>query len=317
MLLALLFAGLSISGVLIIVMAAAVTRRKRRDVERRLNLLPQPPQKAESKAPPGTTAGSGPLAMARAHRLLLLSADHPWELQTTVAELALWAIAAAGTGWFLAHYLLGLRGLPAIALAMLAGFLAARQRLTGERKKLEAAFNALFPEAIDAVARMLRAGLPVTTAFQIVCEEAPSPVNSVFATLAGQLRIGLPIEDALRLSSQRVRLPDFQFFAVAILLQRSAGGNLLPTLEALSQLIRARRAVQLKARAVTAEIRLSAYVLGALPFVTIGALLLISPGYLNPLFSDPRGHAILGVAAAGLLLSAYVMRRMMRSIEEM
>ncbi len=126
----------------------------------------------------------------------------------------------------------------------------------------------------------------------------------------------MPLEDALRLSSQRIRLPDFQFFAVAVLLQQSAGGNLLPTLEALAQMMRTRRAVQSKARAATAEVRFSAYILGSLPFITVGALLVISPGYLNPLFHDPRGHAILAAAAAGLLISAIVMRQMMRSIEK-
>ncbi len=150
----------------------------------------------------------------------------------------------------------------------------------------------------------------------MVSQEAPAPVNAVFETLAGQLRIGMSIEDALRLSSQRIRLPDFQFFAVAVLLQQSAGGNLLPTLEALALMMRNRRAMQSKARAATAEVRFSAYVLGSLPFITVAALLVMSPGYLTPLFNDPRGHAILAAAAAGLLLSAFVMRRMMQSIEE-
>jgi tight adherence protein B len=193
------------------------------------------------------------------------------------------------------------------AAACLGAYLALRIVVIRERSVTEAAFSAFFPDAVDAVARMLRAGLPVTSAFQMVCQEAPPPVDAVFEKLAGQLRIGMPIEDALRLSSQRIRLPDFQFFAVAVLLQQSAGGNLLPTLEALAQM---------KARAATAEVRFSAYVLGALPFVTVAALLVVSPGYLTPLFNDRRGHAILGAAAVGLLISGLTMRHMMRSVKE-
>jgi tight adherence protein B len=144
----------------------------------------------------------------------------------------------------------------------------------------------------------------------------PFPVNVVFAKLSGQLRIGMPVEDALRQSSKSIRIPDFQFFAAAVVLQRTAGGNLLPTLEALGQLMRSRRAVQLKARAVTAEVRLTAYILSALPFLMIAALLVLSPSYLSPLFTDSRGHVILGLAAGGILTSAFVMRQMMRRIED-
>jgi tight adherence protein B len=84
----------------------------------------------------------------------------------------------------------------------------------------------------------------------------------------------------------------------------------------LSEIMRRRRAVRLKARAVTAEVRFSAYAIGSLPFFTTAALLVISPDYLTPLFDDPKGHFILGLAAGGLLLSAFTMRQMMRSVEQ-
>jgi tight adherence protein B len=97
-------------------------------------------------------------------------------------------------------------------------------------------------------------------------------------------------------------------------LQHSTGGNLVQTLDILSQIMRKRRAVRMKAKAVTSEIRLSAYVLGGLPFVTSAAILVIQPNYLTPLFNDPRGQMILAIAVGGLTLSVWAMRMMMKSV---
>ncbi len=296
-------------------LAVTMTRKSRSDLEHRLSLLPLASQKKEPEA--AAEAPEKPKTnVSKLQRFLLLDCNHPWELKVSPPMLAFAAITSGGAIFIKCHRLLGAPLAVCAAAAGLAAYLGLRFVFIRERSRLKSAFAALFPDAVDAVARMLRAGLPVTAAFEMVCQEAPVPVDAVFATLAGQLRIGMPLEDALRLSSQRIRLPDFQFFAVAVLLQQSAGGNLLPTLEALAQMMRTRRAVQSKARAATAEVRFSAYILGALPFITVGALLVISPGYLDPLFHDPRGHAILAAAAAGLLLSGIVMRQMMRSIEK-
>jgi tight adherence protein B len=149
---------------------------------------------------------------------------------------------------------------------------------------------------------------------QTIGKEGPAPVNEVFGALSDQLKIGISLGDALKMSSKQIGLPDFRFFTVAVVVEQSAGGNLASTLDVLSEIMRKRRAIRLKAQAVTAEIRFSAYVLGALPFFTTGALLLIQPDYLAPLFSDPRGHVILGIVVGGLTLSILTMRHMMRSI---
>ena len=304
-----------VCAALTLALAFTMTRRSRFELEQRLNLLPLASQKREPEA--ASEAPEKPKTnVSQFQRFLLLDSNHPWELKVGRGMMALAGFGSACLIFLAFHRLLDVSLAFSGAAAALGAYLALRYVFIRERGRLELAFTALFPDAVDAVARMLRAGLPVTAAFQMVCQEAPQPVDAVFATLAGQLRIGLPLEDALRLSSRRIRLPDFQFFTVAVLLQQSAGGNLLPTLESLAQMMRNRRAVQSKARAATAEVRFSAYVLGSLPFITIAALLVISPGYLNPLFDDPRGQVILAVAAGGLLLSALVMRQMMRSIEK-
>ncbi len=315
MLLPLLCFATSICSILIIALALNLTRRKRQRMEQRLSLLPRSAALAKAERRVAPEPAAGPSNLAKAERLFLLDSDQPWEMNTTLAWLVFVSVAAGIAVWLTFRYLFGLPAGIAIGAAALAAYFAPRSILIRERKHMEQAFSALFPDAVDAIARMLRAGLPVTTAFQIVSEEAPSPVNAVFQALAGQLRIGMPVEDALRLNARRIRVPDFQFFATAVVLQRAAGGNLLPTLEALGQLMRSRRAVQLKAQAVTAEIRLTAYILSALPFLTIAALLVLSPGYLTPLFADSRGQVILSIAAGGLLTSALVMRQMMSRIE--
>lgn len=161
---------------------------------------------------------------------------------------------------------------------------------------------------------MLRGGMPITFAIRTVGNEAPPPVNKVFGIIADQIRIGIPVAEALDIHSQQIALPDFRFFAVAAIMQYSTGGNLIATLEDLSQIMRKRQAVRLRARAVTAEVRFSAYVLGSLPFLVVSALLVIDPGYLVPLFHDRRGHWILALTGTGLSLAFLTMRQMIRSV---
>ena len=198
--------------------------------------------------------------------------------------------------------------------AIAVGYLLPRTILLRQQKAAEAQFTELFPDAVVAISRMLRAGLPITTAVRSVSKESPPPVNKVFATISDQVDIGTPIEEALDASSRRIGLPDFRFFTVAIVLQHLTGGNLAATLEILADIVRRRRAVRLKANATTAEIRVSAYVLAGIPFLVVGALLFMQPGYLTPLIADPRGQIILLAAVASLVAGGLTMRQMMRSV---
>jgi tight adherence protein B len=189
--------------------------------------------------------------------------------------------------------------------------------LTWEQQRAERQFAELFPDALDTTVRILRAGLPITAGLRFISTTAAPPLNAVFAMIADHVDIGIPVEEVLNTSSREVGLADFRFFAVAVVLQRATGGNLASTLEILSDIIRKRRAVRLKARAATGEVRVSAYVLGALPFVAIGALLMLSPDYLTPLFADARGNFILGLAAGSELIALVIMRQMIRSVTTM
>lgn len=237
-----------------------------------------------------------------------------WGMELGALSLIVVALIAVAVAWTLARVVFGLQLWLVVPVMLGFSYLIPRLVLLRQQRKIMRAFSDLFPDAIDAISRMLRAGLPVTSAVSAVSTEAPPPVNSVFAMVADQMGIGTPIEDALDVSSRYIALPDFRFFTVAVVLQHMTGGNLAATLEVLSDIVRKRRAVRLKARATTAEIRVSAYVLGSLPLLIVVALLAVQPGYLTPLFADPRGHIILAIAGGLLLSGALTMRQMMRSV---
>jgi tight adherence protein B len=247
-------------------------------------------------------------------KLLLLDTNHPWQLQVSLQILLFSAAAAAAAVWALLHGFLQVPFEISAGLSAVAAVLALRTVLAWKKAKIEAAFAASFPGAVDATARMLRVGLPITSAIRTVAQESPAPTNALFLRMANQMSIGLPFATALQAASQQVRLKDFRFFCAAVILQQSSGGNLVSTLEELSQIMQKRRNMQAKARAATSEVRFTAYVLGALPFIVIAAMLAAAPDYLQPLFTDKRGHLILAAGIGGLSLAYLVMRTMMRSV---
>ncbi len=297
----------------LLVMLVAV-RKKRREMERRVKLVAAPvkPQAGAQVSQPDTGL-SGKLGELL-KTLLTFGAGYSWGMRAGPPQLALIALVSAAAAW-----LVTARGfdLPiwAVALATAAGLaIGPRTILLRQQDRANRDFTALFPDAVDMVTRMLRGGMPMTYAIQIVGNEAPPPVNTAFTMIGDQLKIGVPLAEALDSASRQIALPDFRFFAVAAIMQYSTGGNLIATLEDLSQIMRKRQAGRLKAKAVSAEIRFSAYVLGALPIVVVGALLVIEPDYLTPLIQDRRGHFILAMAGGGLLLAFLTMRQMIQSV---
>lgn len=300
-------------GTLIAVLMIA--RRARANIVRRVELVaaapePQVPEKPDNLLKKDVLNPFN----ERLRRTFALGAGRSWGMKAGGLTLLAATIPTGAGAWTLAHSVLGLPLWFAGSAALFVAVLAPRMILLRQQKKSDSQFNDLFPGAVDSIARMLRAGLPVATAVHSIGAEAPAPVNMVFTKVADQIDIGTPLEEALEATSQQVALADFRFFAVAVALQHATGGNLAATLEIISDIIRRRRAIRLKAKAATSEIRVTAYVVGALPFLIVGALLLIQPGYLNPLYADPRGQVILCIAAGLLLLAGLSMRQMMRSV---
>ena len=308
---------ISALGLLAIAMAtlslALVGRRRARHLlEDRLQLM-STGIKPQQAANPANAPGGTQRAAEKMRQILSLGLSHTWGTHANAITMLLFAALAASIVWSMATIVLQLTSWIA-ALAAFATFVfVPRLMLAREQRKAEQQFTDLFPDAVDMGVRMLRAGLPISAAIRAIGNEAASPVAGVFKGVADQVEIGIPFEEALANTSIRIGLPDFRFFAVAVALQRATGGNLASTLELLSDIMRRRRALRLKAQATTSEVRMSAYILGSLPFLVTGVLLLVQPGYLAPLITDTRGKFILGAAVAMMLMGFLTMRQMMRS----
>ena len=206
-------------------------------------------------------------------------------------------------------YIFAISWIPNVWLGMLAGLLMAAgpyavlMFLRGRRLNQ---FEQQFPEAVDLIARTLRAGHAFTTGLRMAADELPQPVAAEFKLLYDQQNYGLPLNDALREFAQRVPLIDSRFFVTAVLTQREAGGNLAEVLDNLSAVIRERFKIKRQLRVVSAHGRLTGTVLAALP-PALGLFLLIRmPSHFEILTTDPTGIRMIIVAAALQVLGGFM-----------
>ena len=173
-------------------------------------------------------------------------------------------------------------------------------------------FTAEFPQAIDLIVRGLKSGLPVPASIRTVSEEIKDPVGMEFGLISDRLRIGQTLEEALHATAKRVPTPEFHFFVTSLSIQRETGGNLAETLENLSTVLRQRRLMKQKIKAMSSEAKASAYILGSLPFVMFGIMLMMNRGYVMTLFLDPRGQIMVAFGLICLLVGVLVMAKMVR-----
>ena len=173
-------------------------------------------------------------------------------------------------------------------------------------------FMVQFPEAIDLMVRGIRSGLPITESIRAIGSELPDPVGLEFRRIIDSFKIGFTLDEALLAALKRLRLPEFHFFVISLAVQQETGGNLAETLENLGTLLRKRKQMKLKIRAVSAEARASAIIIGALPVIAFFGLLIFKPDYVMPLLTDPRGHMFLASGIASLTLGAAMMMKMSR-----
>jgi tight adherence protein B len=154
-------------------------------------------------------------------------------------------------------------------------------------------FEEKFPEAIDTLARAVRAGHAFTTALEMIANEVSEPVAGEFRQLYEEQKFGLPVRDALMNLADRIPLVDVKFFVTAVMLQRETGGNLAEILDNLSYVIRERFKILRQVRVHTAQGRLTMVLLMALPPTIVVIMLMLNPGFIRPLFTDPIGHALI------------------------
>jgi len=173
-------------------------------------------------------------------------------------------------------------------------------------------FEEKFPEAIDTLARAVRAGHAFTTALEMIANEVSEPVAGEFRQLYEEQKFGLPVRDALVNLSERVPLVDVKFFVTAVMLQRETGGNLAEILDNLSYVIRERFKILRQVRVHTAQERLTMVLLMALPPTIVVIMQLLNPGFIRPLFTDPIGHALIVGGITLQTLGYFFIRRIIR-----
>jgi tight adherence protein B len=176
--------------------------------------------------------------------------------------------------------------------------------------KQNKAFLQLFPDAIDLIVRGLRSGLPVSESIVLVSHEVPEPVGGVFLNISNTMKLGVSLEKALQETARKLNMTEFNFFTTSIILQRETGGNLSEILNNLSEVLRARILMRMKIKAMSSEARASAIIIGALPFVVIIAVGVMSPDYMSVLYTDPRGNVAAMIAAGMMGFGLWVMNKM-------
>jgi tight adherence protein B len=173
-------------------------------------------------------------------------------------------------------------------------------------------FNALFPEGIDLIVRGLKSGLPVSESIRVVGQEISDPVGVEFREVSDQIKFGKTLTDALWSVAPRIDTPEFRFFIIALSIQQETGGNLAETLENLSGVLRKRKTLKLKIKALSSEAKASAYIIGSLPFLMFGILMMMNYGYASTLYTDPRGIILVGCGLISYALGIGTMAKMVR-----
>jgi tight adherence protein B len=219
--------------------------------------------------------------------------------------VALWVGSTAGGA--LVGAVLG--GLPAAVVLALLGAavppLVVSRRITTRRR----AFEAQLPDVLDLAASSMEAGHSLLTALQLVAEDAADPLGSEIERVLAETEVGRPLLEALDAMARRLDLRDLDWTVEGIRIQAEVGGRLSEMLRTLAGFMRAREEVRRELRALTAEGKLSAYVLGALPIVMLLFMVLSAKSYVQPLFSDRSGNVLLGVMAVLITGSGLVMRK--------
>lgn len=236
-------------------------------------------------------------------QLLLLQAGNPCNLGTLVLMCSVLAAMGLLVGAWREH----------LGLALLLGGVGATLPLAWLRflrKKRLQAFDEQFPDAVEMMARALRAGHSFASALRMVGDESEDPVGGEFAKAFEDYSFGKSLEHALADLVRRVGLQDVKFFVTAVVLQKETGGNLAEILDNIGGIIREHFRLMRQIRALSAEGRLSGLILSLMPPALLGILYVVSPGYVAMLFDHHLGTTILATGAGFQLLGMLVIRRL-------
>jgi tight adherence protein B len=209
-----------------------------------------------------------------------------------------------------AGFIAGMPPLLLLGIAFVAGAGLPRFYVNFMLKRRFKKFLDELPNALDVMVRSIKSGLPLNDALRLIASEAKEPVKAEFRKVVESQQMGLSVPEAVARMTFSVPLPEVNFFAIVIAIQAQAGGNLSEALNNLSRVIRDRKKMKAKVNALSMEAKASAAIIGSLPFIVAFLVYLTSPQYMMILFTDPRGHLIMGASAVWMSIGIFVMRNM-------
>jgi tight adherence protein B len=221
-------------------------------------------------------------------------------------------LVSAGLGLSLSVMMLAVHATPLIALA--AGFVGGlglpRWAIGVLSKRRIKKFSEEFPNAMDVIVRGIKSGLPIHDCLKVIATESPQPLANEFQNLIENMGMGLTIEQGLEKIYVRMPVSELRFFTIVLAIQSKTGGNLAEALGNLSAVLRARKLMREKIKAMSGEAVASAAIIGALPPAIMLLVLMVTPSYMMPMFTDQRGHMMLLASGTWMGMGIFVMRRM-------
>ena len=217
---------------------------------------------------------------------------------------------ALGFVFFCVGLFLGMSLLLALGVGFVAGVGVPRWIVNFLIKRRQEKFIQEFPNALDVMVRAIKSGLPLNDALRMISADAQEPVKSEFRRVVDSQQLGITVPEACGRMFTAMPLQEVNFFSIVITIQSQAGGNLSEALANLSKVLRERRKMRAKVSALSMEAKASAAIIGSLPFIVAFLVYMTSPDYIMILFTDMRGHLILGFSAFWMSIGIFVMRQM-------
>ncbi|NVO14203.1 MAG: type II secretion system F family protein [Rhodoplanes sp.] len=218
--------------------------------------------------------------------------------------------AVLGVSVFALTWLAGGGLLAALGLGFAAGGGVPTWILNFLRKRREAKFLEHFPDAVDVIVRGIKAGLPLFDSMKVIVADSPEPIRSEFRAILETQTVGVPLGEACGRLYERIPLAEANFFGIVVAIQQQAGGNLSEALGNLSRVLRDRKKMKEKIKAMSMEAKASASIIGALPPIVMLTVYITSPDYISLLWTHPTGHVLLAVSAAWMTAGILVMKKM-------
>ncbi|MBX3553528.1 MAG: type II secretion system F family protein [Pseudolabrys sp.] len=218
--------------------------------------------------------------------------------------------AVLGIGAFLAGTIIDTGLLTALGLGFAAGLGVPSWLLKFLKKRREEKFIDALPDAVDVIVRGIKAGLPLLDSLKVITIDSPEPLRSEFAAIVETQAVGMPLGEACSKLYDRMPLPEANFFGIVIAIQQKSGGNLSEALGNLSRVLRDRKKMKGKIKAMSTEAKASAAIIGALPIAVMCLVYITSPDYIVVLFTEPMGRLMLAGSAVWMTMGILVMRKM-------